>query len=171
MEVLNESQPVSEEEAAYVRQMALHLGASEDRATLVQMRKALAPWYINVERGETSGAQLAMQAVSDVRHKLAHAESLSEITPLALLFSFVAQPLFALLIASYFGSPYQCEHPHLANLLWWSGVFTLVFAACWLCTWIAYYKDIERLKSVSVALARAVTIVVMLLELFGVSHV
>lgn len=52
------------DEASSVRRAAIAVGASENRVTSEQMRKAIATWYIHIERVETGNYELATHAVS-----------------------------------------------------------------------------------------------------------
>jgi len=54
MVILNESQPVERDELEYVHSLAVGLGATAECATNEQMRRAIAPWYMNIERAVTS---------------------------------------------------------------------------------------------------------------------
>jgi len=54
MSTLNEPQPVDMVEVDYVRSLAVGLGATTEHATPDQMRKAIAAWYLNIERAETA---------------------------------------------------------------------------------------------------------------------
>merc|ERR1719362_1285036 len=70
MLTLNESQPVENAEVQYVISVAIHLGASAECATTDQMRKAIAAWYLNVERSESNTSDIAMASVNDAHKKI-----------------------------------------------------------------------------------------------------
>jgi hypothetical protein len=70
MLTLNESQPIEQDEAEYVHSLAISLGARAERATTDQMRKAIAAWYLNVERSDTNTTDIAMASLKETSKKL-----------------------------------------------------------------------------------------------------
>jgi len=58
------------EEVEYVQSLAVGLGATAGCATTEQMRKAIAAWYINIERAETPAASLALAGLQDAQKKV-----------------------------------------------------------------------------------------------------
>jgi len=79
MVTLNESQPVEMEEVQSVRSLAISLGASDEGATTDQMRRAIAAWYVNIERAETTKTSLAIVSLQDAHKKVSkHLDSLAE---------------------------------------------------------------------------------------------
>jgi len=71
MLTLNECQPVEQEEVEYVHSLATGLGgASAERASTDQMRKAIAAWYLNVERSETTTTDIAMASFKETHKQL-----------------------------------------------------------------------------------------------------
>lgn len=70
MLTMNESQPIEHEEVEYVHSLAISLGATAERATTDQMRKAIAAWYLNVERSDTKGTDIAMASLKETGKKL-----------------------------------------------------------------------------------------------------
>lgn len=184
LEVLNESQPVPKEEAEYVRAVALSVGASESTATIEQMRKAVAAWYINIERGESSKEQLAYSTVSNMQERINdftilkgeldfHAPHTQIIAGVVALI-FIVIPGLNLVIAQTFPSDYQCEHPHLSNLLWWTSLVTLILAVFLVFAGFTFHDkcaDWLNAKMVFRAAAAGALAVGLLLELFGYIHV
>lgn len=55
---------VDPEEINVVRRAALALGATEERVTMEQLRRAVAVWYINIERSHTNTRRLIEHSVS-----------------------------------------------------------------------------------------------------------
>merc|ERR550525_1978751 len=70
LETLNDSRPVPSEEALHVKSVATTLGASDRQVTTEQMRKAIAPWYLHVQRGETEQKQLLDAANESILYKM-----------------------------------------------------------------------------------------------------
>lgn len=184
LEVLNESQPVPIEEAEYVRAVALSVGASESSATIEQMRKAVAAWYIHIERGESSKEQLAYSTAANVQERIKdftvlkgeldlhspHTQMLAGVIALVV----IVIPGINLVIAQTFPSNYQCEHPHLSDLLWWTSLVTLILAMCAAfagLTFLDRCADWPNAKMVLRAAAAAALVIGLMLELFGYVHV
>jgi len=70
MLTLNEHQPVEIEEVEHARSLAMSLGATDERATTDQMRKAIAAWYINIERAETPAGSLVNVSLQDAQNQV-----------------------------------------------------------------------------------------------------
>jgi len=70
MLTINECQPVENEEVEYVHSLAIGLGASAESSTTDQMRKAVAAWYLNVDRSDTSTTDIAMASFKETSKKL-----------------------------------------------------------------------------------------------------
>merc|ERR1712008_35515 len=61
---------VEMEEVEYVHSLAVGLGATAECATTDQMRKAIAAWYINLERAETPATTLALAGLQDAQKRV-----------------------------------------------------------------------------------------------------
>mmetsp|Transcript_67468 Transcript_67468/g.135466 ORF Transcript_67468/g.135466 Transcript_67468/m.135466 type:complete len:303 (-) Transcript_67468:67-975(-) len=137
---LNEHQPVDEAEATFVRAVAVQLSGSETRVTLEQLRQAVATWYLNIERGETSHVELLGKAATDAHKRIF---DMSQITLLfkgecnyrargtlilgiVLLVTTVVIPCLEILLADLLPTDWRCQHPHLSTILWATGVLGLV---------------------------------------------
>lgn len=63
---LNDFKPVSVDEGAFVRNIAHMLGGT-DTVSRDHMKKAVAAWYLNIERDRTGNQTLALQTMDDMR--------------------------------------------------------------------------------------------------------
>jgi len=70
LETINDSRPVTMEEAVSVRAVAAAMGASEDFASCRQMRAAVAAWYLNVQREKTDRLSLSGEAHRATLHRV-----------------------------------------------------------------------------------------------------
>jgi len=184
---LNESQPVTEEEATYVRRVCLALGGSEEHITAAQLRRAVATWYLHIKRPETSKVDLMRKSFSDVQHRVTnvreHAKRLyrgdvdyhamSSLMFLGILvFVALLQPLLDLLVATGFPSPAMCEYPELSSKLWWTGVMTLVvtIAAMGFALVAASTKISFTVKRVVGIVFGALLVILLSMEVFGLLY-
>lgn len=69
---LNGFQSVDMEEVMFVRNLAFTLGATEEKVTLLQLRRAIAIWYINVEREPTDMKGLMEDSVTTLASYVHH---------------------------------------------------------------------------------------------------
>merc|ERR1711963_652252 len=69
---LNDSLQVTQEEVTYVREVALSLGACEESASISDMRRAIAAWYLHIRRGETTKTELIQKMFEDTKGRLAN---------------------------------------------------------------------------------------------------
>mmetsp|Transcript_3652 Transcript_3652/g.10027 ORF Transcript_3652/g.10027 Transcript_3652/m.10027 type:complete len:781 (-) Transcript_3652:104-2446(-) len=184
---LNESQPVTDEEVAYVRTVGMALGGSEEHVTVGQMRRAVATWYLHIKRPETSRSDLMRKSFSDLQHKLANVKEHARrayhgeidyhsTSSLAFVgtavFIVLVQPLLELLVASGFPSTHTCEYPELSTKLWWTGIVTLsVAVGAAGCGFAAVSEKLSLLakKIVYVAFALLSTLF-MTMECFGLMY-
>mmetsp|Transcript_25190 Transcript_25190/g.79402 ORF Transcript_25190/g.79402 Transcript_25190/m.79402 type:complete len:435 (-) Transcript_25190:150-1454(-) len=139
---LNEHQPVSADEAAFVRSMAFNLGGSDGHVTLEQLRQAVAAWYLHIERGDTGQADLVTKSAVDVHKKVFGMASLRALLHGECKYSgrgtlilggvmfavLMVVPCLEILMANTFPTTYRCQHPHMSSLLWSTGVLKLLLA-------------------------------------------
>jgi len=182
LEVLNDSQPVDLEEAIFVRRTAMSLGAQEQQATYEQMRKAVAVWYSHIERGQTSKSQLRNLAMADMKQNIEEDVTLlkgefslrsrsTRIMIVIVIIVFILVPISNIWLADNNHATYQCEHPHLDGILWWSGVMMMVFGVSILLTICVHQREEQTLKTVIRAICGITAVIVAMIEVFGVTHV
>jgi len=157
--LLNEEHPVSDEEAAYVRHLALALGGSEPRVTARQMRMAISAWYLHIERKQSGHRQLAKNAMTGTQAKICENNPLQKfcrghcdpMTLAALGLFFVVWVLIPVL-AIWVGEGadtggYPCERPMLSQaikLTGWlallQGAAGLLLTGSWECTALQMFR-------------------------------
>jgi len=142
LELCNEGQPVGYEGVKHVKDTAIQLGATEKHVSAAQMRKAVATWYLNVERGDTDAKHLIMHSIEEVhaiiskgnpiRQLLAgELDTESKSTLLFMILVFVLIVVFPgvdVAVAKMSPSTYECEHPDLSDTLWWTGAVGFALA-------------------------------------------
>lgn len=186
LETLNDQQPVTMEEATYVREVALALGATESKSTYEQMRRAVAAWYLNIERGSTSKTQLGVQALHDAKDKLQTDYTFmkgdfhlrnpdTQRLIVVLVIVFLLFPICNMKLSDWFPTGYTCEHPHLSILLWWMGLVMLLLGvtiafAMGAHSW-SFLSEVPYIVLGSRCAVGMMTVIAIMLELFGASHV
>mmetsp|Transcript_65437 Transcript_65437/g.122048 ORF Transcript_65437/g.122048 Transcript_65437/m.122048 type:complete len:456 (-) Transcript_65437:15-1382(-) len=71
LQTLNDRVFVPLEEARWVRETALLVGASEYRVSSEQLHQAIAVWYLHMEREKTDNMQLAIQTAQEMQKNMA----------------------------------------------------------------------------------------------------
>jgi hypothetical protein len=144
LETLNDSSPVKEAEVQYVRAVAAFLSGRENDASTQDFWRAVACWYLNIERGETDQKELFFDSMRSMHSKMsdlnvwrkfkqgeridftARGTLISVAIVVALLFGVPSLNMF---IAEKNESSVLCESPHLSGALWWSGLTGLLAAS------------------------------------------
>jgi hypothetical protein len=142
---LNSGLQVSNEEAHRVRELAMILGASEDRATVTQLRQAVAAWYLQIGSGRKQGDG-AGPAVN--RHDATIGEKISNfyenmgaalngdlhissftmaVLSTIVCILFLVMPFLNLVVAMKFQPLDGCEAPQMVQTLRYTGCFQLLF--------------------------------------------
>jgi len=67
---MNDDYPVSEQEVRHVIESLRFLGATKAHVSMIQMRMAVAAWYLNVERDETPRAHLINIALENTHKQI-----------------------------------------------------------------------------------------------------
>lgn len=157
--VLNEEQPVSPEEADYVRHLALALGGTEQRVTAKQMRMSISAWYLHIERKETARKELAKQAVTGAHAKICENNPIQKFCrgqcdpmTLASLGMFFVVWVLIPVIAIWVGEGadtggYPCERPMLSQAVKFTGwlalfqaVAGLILTGAWECKALTMFR-------------------------------
>lgn len=185
---LNEQQPVSEEEAAFVRAVAAHLSGSEGYVSLEHLRQAVAAWYLNVERGDTPQVELLGKAVADAHSRVFGAVQLKNVTLLfkgdcdytargtlglgvVMLVVLVALPCLEILMANSFPSSWKCEYPHLSSLVWGTGVLGLLLALAVFGAIAATHFKMGQVQVFLWVFAASVSAILVAVTMMGASNV
>lgn len=139
LETLNDFTPVKEEDVNYVRSVACLLAGTEEKVESQEMWRAVACWYLNIQRADTSDRDLWRHAFKTLHDKMIDlnvCRKLHEgevdytargtlILLAVLVAAFVFLPLIDILVARNFPSTYLCQSPHLSSVLWWTGTVGL----------------------------------------------
>lgn len=176
--VVNESQPVTLEEAARVRSTALALGAIEGHVTAAQIRGAVAEWYLQVEREESGIAHLGKKAAEEAFRKVATIlKGEFELTPTLFIALFSTLVVVALvvpileIVVSHqhpFYEDWYCEHEELASVLEATGYLTILAALSAAGAYFAKVRDLWQAKLGFAAVAVLLAIVLAILEISGI---
>lgn len=146
LETLNDSASVKEAEVEYVRSVAIFLGGHDAKAnrpgsfpsmvTEKDMWRAIACWYLNIERGETADSDLWKHSFGSLHAKLADLNVAGKtidytargtlITLASLVAIIAGVPMLSMVVAGNNPNSVQCESPNLAGLLWWTGFVGII---------------------------------------------
>jgi len=182
---VNEYQPVSTGEAAFVFRTAAHLSGSNSDVTLEQLRQAVAAWYLNIERSDTSNVSMLVKAAQDAHKKafnLSHLNLLftgdcnykakgTRILGLVSLVVLVVIPCFEIIMADAYPTNWKCEHPHISVLLWSTGVLSLSLGLGLAGAVIATHFNCGAVKIFFWVFACAVAVIICIVTAIGADNV
>lgn len=184
--LLNEFQPVRREEATFVSEAAVRLGAAQGSATPLQLRQAIAAWYLHIERDETCQSELLKRSARDLHHgveawraltSLLHGETPDGLSPWVgkalaggLLALVCALRLAEIGVGSAPGAP-ECERPGLGGLLRATGILGLLQALALASAVATNAYKVETCRAFAWTVAVVLTIVLVPAEVYGASQV
>lgn len=190
---LNGLQPVEAEEVAAVRAAAVHLGATEEAATAAQLRRAVAAWYLHIERPATPTGQLLRHSLEETHSWMAQqlgaarppgkVESAGEppqssrgggcllLAVTSLLVLCLVVPGAEILAPWVLPTPPSCEHPQLGLLLRATGTLSLVLSAAVVFAVGATRAKVESWMVCGWSFAAAMSVVLVGVYLVGVAEV
>jgi len=181
--ILNEDQPVSLEEAQWVRDEAFAFGGDERHVDGRQLRMAVAEWYMHVERQATPASTLAVHSAAGVNSKLALENPISRllrgelpsdpanIAVLGVWFgTCIVMPMAEMWAASILKGHYHFDYwwcSILAKVLRLWGVMVMVQTLLMIALTAAYERQWEQATRLLGAALGIVTLVLLILWILG----
>jgi len=185
MLIMNEEHPVELEEAIYVRDVAIALGATDLKVTTRQMRMAIAAWYLHVERKETGRGELVQHSIGSAHQWLCLKNPLQrclrgewDVVTLWLnglsFIVWVATPALCIYAGKTFQTEeYPCERPMISVLFTLTGITVLVQALMFV--WFTSTWECDSMKAckwtagVALLVVSAVLVLIWVLGIWQVS--
>jgi hypothetical protein len=173
---VNGGKPVTVDEAQRVRDLALLLGASEDRATVTQLRQAVAAWYLQIgdsnKAASKPSAAAAKKPSPEERGVIDHMKELynlranmemalhGDIHPSAHTLAVVGTPIFVLFVLTpigdiYVGTTYPqgegCKAfwPGLNETLQWTGIVKTVLSLSGMCVLATLWPGFKEMQELA----------------------